>query len=377
MTQHSTPDIFWFIPTSGDGRHLGSHNQQRTNTFDYLKSVAIAADTLGFDGALLPTGYGCEESWVTASALASLTRRLKFLVAVRPGLISPALAARMTAALDRISGGRVSLNLVSGAGDKALLAEGLPEQYLDKDARYQLTREWVHIFRALLEGQKVTYQGEHLQITDGQLQFGPVQQPLPPVYFGGSSEPAIQVAADYTDVYLTWGEPPHIAREKIERVSEQAALAGRKVRFGVRAHIIIRETEEEAWREADRLIEKLDDASIHKAQQQLSQSDSTGQQRMLSLHGGDRNKLTIYKNLWAGVGLVRAGAGTAFVGNPENIARLIQEYQDIGVDTFVLSGYPHLEEAYRTAELLFPVIGKTQTGVLKVQETERRVAVSY
>ncbi|WP_229684659.1 LLM class flavin-dependent oxidoreductase, partial [Deinococcus roseus] len=140
-----------------------------------------------------------------ASALAPLTHNLKFLVAVRPGLISPALAARMTAALDRISNGRVSLNLVSGSGDKALLAEGLPEQYLDKDQRYALTREWVHIFRALLQGEKVTYQGEHLQITEGQLQFQPVQQPLPPVYFGGSSEPAIGVAAEYTDVYLTWG----------------------------------------------------------------------------------------------------------------------------------------------------------------------------
>ncbi|MFC5596094.1 FMNH2-dependent alkanesulfonate monooxygenase [Deinococcus cellulosilyticus] len=377
MTHTQVPDIFWFIPTSGDGRHLGSSNQKRTNDFHYLKSVALAADTLGFDGALLPTGYGCEEAWITASALAPLTQRLKFLVAVRPGLISPALAARMTAALDRISGGRVSLNLVSGSGDKALLAEGLPERYLDKDERYALTREWVHVFRALLQGESVSFQGEHLSITEGKLQFGPVQQPLPPVYFGGSSEPAIQVAADYTDVYLTWGEPPHIAREKIERVAEQAALAGRKVRFGVRAHIIVRETEEEAWKEADRLIERLDDETIRKAQAQLSANGSTGQQRMIALHGGNKDNLKVYKNLWAGVGLTRAGAGTAFVGNPENIAALIEEYKQIGVDTFILSGYPHLEEAYRTAELLFPAIGKTQTGVLQVKENERRLAVSF
>ncbi|GGJ34929.1 hypothetical protein GCM10008938_21320 [Deinococcus roseus] len=269
------------------------------------------------------------------------------------------------------------MNLVSGSGDKALLAEGLPEQYLGKDQRYALTREWVHIFRALLQGEKVTYQGEHLQITEGQLQFQPVQQPLPPVYFGGSSEPAIGVAAEYTDVYLTWGEPPHIAREKIERVAEQAALLGRKVRFGVRAHIIVRETEEEAWVAASRLIERVDDKAIRKAQAFQASRDSEGQRRMIALHGGDRNKLTIHKNLWAGVGLVRGGAGTAFVGNPENVAALIREYQDIGVDTFVLSGYPHLEEAYYTAELLFPAIGKTQTGVLKVKSEEKRLAVSY
>ncbi|WP_229684660.1 LLM class flavin-dependent oxidoreductase, partial [Deinococcus roseus] len=164
---------------------------------------------------------------------------------------------------------------------------------------------------------------------------------------------------------------------KIERVAEQAALLGRKVRFGVRAHIIVRETEEEAWQEADRLIDRLDDETVKKAQQHLSSTGSTGQQRMLALHGGNKDNLKIYKNLWAGIGLVRAGAGTAFVGNPENVAALIREYQDIGVDTFILSGYPHLEEAYRTAELLFPAIGKSQTGVLQVKSAEKRLAVSF
>jgi alkanesulfonate monooxygenase len=359
--QTAPPEIFWFIPGAGDGRHLGAAT--RPNGFAYLASVAQAADTLGFDGVLLPTGGLSEDTIVIGSALLSLTRRLRFLVAVRPGLISPILAARINASLDRISNGRANLNVVSGSGKFDF--EGLP---LSHEERYELTREWLAVFRASFGSDAVNFKGKHIQVENGKALLPSVQRPYPPIYFGGSSDEARAVAAEHVDVYLSWGEPPEVAREKFADVRRQAEARGRRVRFGLRAHIIVRETEEEAWREADRLIAHLTNEQIAKAQAGFAESQSVGQQRMARLHHGDRNSLRIGRNLWAGVGLVRGGAGTAFVGSPENIAQALSEYRDAGVETFILSGYPHLEEAYRTAELLFPAVGKDSPIFQTVQQ---------
>ncbi len=347
----SKPDIYWFVPSAGDGRHLGAPT--RPNGFAYLASVAQAADLLGFDGVLLPTGGLSEDTIVVASALSSLTRRIRFLVAMRPALISPILAARITVSLDRISGGRVSLNVVSGSGKFDF--EGVP---LSHHERYDLTREWLAAFRGAFGGQPVSFAGKHIHVENGKVLLPSVQRPYPPIYFGGSSQEARAAAAEHVDVYLSWGERPEQVAEKFADVRRQAEVRGRQVRFGLRAHVIVRETEQEAWREADRLIERLTDEQIAKAQAAFAASESVGQQRMARLHEGNRERLRIGRNLWAGVGLVRGGAGTAFVGNPENVAQALREYQDLGVDTFILSGYPHLEEAYRTAELLFPALGR-------------------
>jgi len=348
---HPAPEIHWFVPSAGDGRHLGAPT--RPPSFTYLTAIAQAADALGFDGVLLPTGGLSEDTIVVASALASLTRQLRFLVAVRPGLISPILAARITASLDRISNGRASLNVVSGSGKSDF--EGLP---LSHQERYQLTREWLAAFRGAFGSQAVNLKGKHIHVENGKALLPSVQRPYPPVYFGGSSDEARAVAAEFADVYLTWGERPAEVAEKIADVRRQAKQHGRQIRFGLRAHVIVRPTEDEAWREADRLIEHLTDEQIERAQAAFAASESIGQQRMASLHRGNRDSLRIGPNLWAGVGLVRGGAGTAFVGSPENIARALAEYRSVGIDTFILSGYPHLEEAYRTAELLFPAIGR-------------------
>lgn len=347
----SSPDLYWFIPSGGDGRRLGQPS--RPAGFQYLSQVAQAADVLGFDGVLLPTGGTNEDTVIVASALSSLTRQLRFLVALRPGLVSPVLAARLTASLDRITGGRVNLNIVSGSGNFDF--EGLN---LTQEQRYGLTNEWLGVFRALLRGETVDHHGEHLQVHGGRSLLSPVQRPYPPIYFGGSSDPALRVAGEHVDVYLSWGERPEQVAEKFDRVRAEAALHGRTVRFGLRAHIIVRETEEEAWAAADDLIAGISDEAIAQAHQAFLASGSEGQRRQSALNGGTRASLRVGKNLWAGVGLVRGGAGTAFVGSSENVAAAMREYQAAGVDTFVLSGYPHLEEAYRTAELLFPVLGR-------------------
>jgi alkanesulfonate monooxygenase len=358
-------NIFWFLPTHGDGRYLGTSQGSRIVDFDYLKQVAIAADTVGYAGVLLPTGKSCEDAWVVASSLIDATRRLKFLVAVRPGITSPGLAARMAATFDRLSRGRLLVNVVTGGDREELEGDGL---FADHEHRYAITAEFLQIWRGIIanshHGGSLDFTGRHLRASGARLMFPSHQQPYPPLYFGGSSPEALDLAADQVDVYLTWGEPPAAVRAKIEEVRAKAAAKGRSVRFGIRLHVIVRETNEAAWHAANELISKIDESSIVRAQAAFAKTDSVGQRRMAALHGGSRDRLEVAPNLWAGVGLVRGGAGTALVGDPPTIAARMHEYAEMGIDTFILSGYPHLDEAYRFAELLFPLLPRGEAASL-------------
>ncbi|SMG57347.1 FMNH2-dependent alkanesulfonate monooxygenase [Cedecea sp. NFIX57] len=344
-------NLFWFLPTHGDGHYLGSDTGARPVDYGYLQQIAQAADRIGFTGVLIPTGRSCEDAWLVAASMIPVTQRLKFLVALRPSVVSPTLAARQAATLDRLSNGRALFNLVTGGDAEELAAEGV---FLDHEERYEASAEFTRIWRRVLEGETVDYDGKHIKVKGAKLLYPPVQQPRPPLYFGGSSDTAQDLAAEQVDLYLTWGEPPHLVKEKIEQVRAKAEAQGRQIRFGIRLHVIVRETNEEAWQAANRLISHLDDITIAKAQAAFARSDSVGQQRMAALHGGKRDKLEISPNLWAGVGLVRGGAGTALVGDGPTVAARINEYANLGIDSFILSGYPHLEEAYRAGELLFP-----------------------
>ncbi len=346
-----TLDIHWFIPTHGDGRYLGTAVGGRALTADYLRQLAGAIDQLGYAGALLPTSKSCEDAWITAASLIAVTKRMKFLVAIRPGITSPGAAARMASTFDRLSGGRLLVNVVTGGDPTELAGDGL---HLNKQERYELTDEFLTVWRRVMQQERVDFDGQHLTVTGAKLLFPPVQDPYPPLYFGGSSPIAKEIAAKHVDLYLTWGEPPAQVAEKIAEVRQLAEAQGRTVRFGIRLHVIVRETTAQAWEAANDLIRYLDDDTIAAAQQALSKADSEGQRRMVALHGGRRDQLEISPNLWAGVGLVRGGAGTALVGDPDTVAQRMQEYIDLGIDTFIFSGYPHLEEAYRFAELVFP-----------------------
>jgi alkanesulfonate monooxygenase len=353
--------IFWFIPTHGDSRYLGTAEGARTLNHNYLKQVAQAADSLGYEGVLIPTGRSCEDPWVIASSLLSVTTRLKFLVAVRPGLHQPALAARMAASFDRMSNGRLLVNLVTGGDRAELEGDGV---FLDHSERYEQSAEFIRIWREIIarghDGETFDYEGKHLQVKGAKLLYPAIQKPHPPVYFGGSSEAAHDLAAEQVETYLTWGEPPAEVAKKVADVRSRAAKHGRTVNFGIRLHVIVRETDAEAWAAAESLISRLDDRVVERAQKSFAKMDSEGQRRMAALHGDGKNRsrgaLEISPNLWAGVGLVRGGAGTALVGDPQTVADRIQEYADLGLDTFILSGYPHLEEAYRFAELVFPLL---------------------
>lgn len=361
--------LHWFLPTNGDSRSdlslgnavgaAGSRvlgGDERAPDVGYMGLIAGAAERLGFAAALTPTSSWCEDAWIMSAALTQLTEKFKFLVAFRPGLQSPTLAAHMAATFQRISGGRLLLNLVTGGDDIEQRRFG---DHLGKAARYARAAEFMHIFRELWSGEPLDFSGEHFDVRDARIVPHPV---WPEVYLGGSSDAALDVAAAHADVYLTWGEPPDAVAEKLDRVRERSEDAGRALRFGIRLHVIARDTAEEAWATAKALLDGLDRHQIEQAQAIQRASQSEGQRRMVALHNGRTDALEVSPNLWAGIGLVRGGAGTALVGSHGEIADRIAEYHELGIDEFILSGYPHLEEAYRVGEGVMPVL--RQRGLL-------------
>lgn len=360
--------LHWFLPTYGDSRLIvggghgtpaGSAHSDRDASIDYLGSIVRAAESFGFTGALIPTGAWCEDAFITAALLARETTSLAFLVAFRPGLVSPTLSAQMAATFARHAPGRLLLNVVVGGESHEQRSFG---DFLDKDARYERCDEFLDVVRRLWAGETVTLDGEHIKVEEAALALPP--NPVPPLYFGGSSKAAGPVAAKHADVYLTWGEPPEAVRDKIDWIRKEAADEGRTVRFGIRLHTISRDTADEAWAQAGKFIDALDEETVRNAQAGLSRSQSEGQKRMLALHEANRangswhdaRSLEIAPNLWAGVGLVRGGAGTALVGSHTDVADRIAEYAEVGIDEFIFSGYPHLEELYWFGEGVVPVL---------------------
>jgi alkanesulfonate monooxygenase len=368
----SAPEVHWFLPSRGDGRDVNPATTDRGHTaaalrrrptLEYLTAVAQAAEQAGFAAVLTPTGAGCEDAWVLCAALVPATTRLEFLVAFRPGFVLPTLAAHQAATFGRLSGGRLRLNIVTGGDPAEQRAYG---DFLDHDERYARTGEFLEVLRKSFAGQPFDFTGRHVQVAGGGL-GEPAE--VPPIYLGGASPAAEEVTARWVDRYLMWGEPPAMAAPRIERVQELAAAQGRTVRFGIRLHVITRDTPEEAWAEADRMLARMPAAAIAAAQERYARMDSVGQARMTSLHGGrsgdGARSLEIAPNLWSGIGLVREGAATALVGSHEQVAERIAEYQAIGLDEFILSGYPHLEEAWRVGEEVLPLLGVQRPAALR------------
>ncbi|HEX7659912.1 MAG TPA: LLM class flavin-dependent oxidoreductase [Pseudonocardiaceae bacterium] len=350
----------WFLPTFGDSRYLvgGNHGSDftassgdRPATHAYLAQIARSAEQLGYTAVLSPIGAWCEDPWITTASLIDATERLKFLVAFRPGQITPTLAAQMAGSFQRYSNGRVLLNIVSGGEDAEQRAYS---DFLDKVGRYERTDEFLTVLRRLWAGERVDFAGEHIHVEGAQLAKPP--SPVPDIYFSGSSTQALKIAAKHVDAYLTWGEPPAQVREKLAALRAETDATGRDPRLGIRLHVISRDTAEEAWAQAEKLLKAINPATIAAVQAGLSQSVSEGQKRMSALHGGRTDHLEVSPNLWAGVGLVRGGAGTALVGSHAEVAERIEEYHALGLDEFVLSGYPHLEEAYWFAEGVLPIL---------------------
>ncbi|MFD4939918.1 LLM class flavin-dependent oxidoreductase [Streptomyces virginiae] len=353
--------LHWFLPTGGDGRDPGGVTavQERTGAatrrpadIPYLAQVARAAEQAGFHSLLTPVGLGCVDPWIVTTALAQHTTRIGFLVAFRAGFTSPTLLAQQADAFRRFAGGRLALNVVTGGDPAEQRAYG---DRLEHDARYARTDEVMTVLRTLLDGGTADHDGTHLRIEGARLTDPELRHPVP-LYFGGASPAAEEVAARQADVQLLWGEPPAAVATRIARLRARALAAGRTVRFGLRLHVISRDSAAEAWSEADRILAGIDPEAVRASQERFAAMDSTGQARMTALHGGvaDASRLTVAPNLWAGIGLVREGAGTALVGSHDEVAARLAEYRALGIDEFVLSGYPHLEEAYRVGEEVAP-----------------------
>ena len=353
--------IHWFLPTGGDSRDVVPSDDgapPRHPSIDYLTQVASACDILGFDALLTPCGTGCEDAWISTAMLIDRTRRVKFLVAFRPGLLSPTLAAQMASTYQRLSGGRLALNIVVGAEPAELARFG---DFHDKASRYERAGEFIDVMRGAWADEPFDYDGDHYRVEGADTRAVP--RPTPDIYFGGASGNAEHVAARTADVYLTWGEPPDMVAERVGRMRDLAAAEGRELRLGIRFHTIARPTSAEAWAVADALLDGISPEAISAARADFAGTQSEGQRRMAALHeqagsGGStgREGLEIYPNLWAGIGLVRGGAGTALVGSFDEVADLIGTYADLGFEEFILSGYPHLEEAWWVGEGVLPIL---------------------
>jgi alkanesulfonate monooxygenase len=353
--------LHWFLPLHGDGREItrvsapgvnhGARTVQRPPDLDYLTQVALAAERFGFTGMLTPTGLFCEDPWLATAMLATRTTRIKFMVAFRPGLVSPTLTAQMAATFQRMSGNRLLLNVVTGGDPDELRRYG---DDLDHDQRYVRADEFLTVLRGAWQGGPFDFAGEHYHVTGAMLPRPP--EVVPPVFLGGSSAAARRVASHNADVYLTWGEPPAQTAELIEAARRAAAEHDRRLSFGARFHVITRDTSKEAWAEAERLVEGLDPARVRSAQERFRRTESEGQRRMARLHEDSGERLEIYPNMWIGYSLLRPGPGTALVGSHEEVADRIVEFHDLGIEHLILSGQPHLEEAYWFGEGVMPLL---------------------
>ncbi|WP_230632715.1 LLM class flavin-dependent oxidoreductase [Paenibacillus athensensis] len=369
----------WFIPTTGDGKYIGVP-PERESTSAYMIEVAQAAERAGFTFALIPTGGNCIDAWIVGSTIASHTKTLKPLVAMRPGLIAPVLAARMAASLDYVSGGRALINVVTGGSPGDLTATGDPLAHAH-DERYERTREFLQIVKQVwtnaqgktakflagnqtyADTEKVHFHGKYYDIEGGASFPAPVQQPHPPLYFGGSSPAGKRTAAETADVYLLWAEPLDWISGQIAELEQLRAELkrdqglDRQLRYGLRAQVLVRETEEEAWREAWDIISRVDREALEYSGQRFTQTDATNQKRQNELRELSRsNDYVLAPNLWAGLSIVRGGGSMLLVGTPEQVSDRLLEYVDLGISSFVLSGYPNLEESQYTGELLLPLV---------------------
>ena len=348
-------DVHWFLPTGGDSRDVlpSDSSVRRAPDISYLAQIAMACDDLGFGAVLTPCGTGCEDAWLTTAALLPLTKRLKFLVAFRPALLSPTLAAQMASTYQRISGGRLKINIVTGAEQAELARFGVWE---DKDTRYDKTAEFIQVMKHSWAGSPFDFHGVHYRVEGATTREIP--SPIPEIYFGGASDAAERVAANGVEVYLAWGEPPSMVSERLDRMRVLASAAGRTMRFGIRFHVIARATSADAWAEAARLVAGMDPAAVALAQTDFAKTASVGQKRQAELAASavGTERMEVYPNVWAGIGMVRGGVGTALVGSYDEVADRIAEYHALGFDEFILSGYPHLEEAFWFGEGVMPVL---------------------
>jgi len=349
----STPretDFLWFCQLSRDGEFIGTKElPPRKPTLEYLASIIETAAEMGLSSLLTATNYHHEhETWTAGIAALARTRGAGLLLAARPGMYHPAQFAKMAATAQNLFPGRVRLNIVTGSStaENAMYGDFEPHE-----RRYLRTREFMLLLKRLWRETPVSYRSEIYRTENTVLEPKPVQ-PIP-LYFGGASPAAQRVAAELADVYLMWGEKRELIEGRLAQMRALEAEYGRRLRYGLRTHVIVRETEAEAWAAAERMVSRIAPEVRRAFLASYQHVDSTGQRRQIDMSASE---LLVEPHLWAGIGLARSGVGVAIVGDPEQVAGKLRDYERLGIDTFILSGYPHVEEARRFGELVMPLL---------------------
>ena len=347
--QDRTCEVSWFSALCDDDyEFLGQSDPMLQSSWEHCRNIAMTAEKGGFDNILLPSGYQLGlDTTVFASAIAPYLETMRLLMAVRIGEDWPPQLARRIATLDRILGGRLTVNIISS---------DLPGEKLDSEPRYARTVEVMKILKTMLNGEHLSHHGEFYNLDLDPPRITTVSGKCPPLYFGGLSPAARDAAADAADVYLMWPDTMDKVREVVGDLTSRAASRGRKLKFGYRAHVIVRETEDEARTYAARLLSKLDD-EIGKAIREKSLDAATaGVGRQSELRASASDDGFVEDNLWTGIGRARSGCGAAIVGDPDQVLAKIRAYQTEGIDAFILSGYPHAAECDHFARHVLPHI---------------------
>lgn len=382
-----TIDVFWRIPTHGEPSSHRNRTPHRgdwfpgddtkkqsgsvgkgndgANYIDYIAEIAHAAEISGFQGGLIPSFPMTDEPWVISSLLARETSTFRFMIPFQPGFLNPVVAARMTASLQRATGGRALYNIITGGGGPAQLWWGDSATH---DDRYGRTTEFLDVLKGVWNGGPFSYQGKFYQVEDAGLPNPLSKEEYPEIYFSGSSDAALASASKHADYYLTWLEPFEQLREKFDRVKARTQILGRKIKCAIRLDIIARPTEEEAWAEIEKGFNSLSREALDKFQNPDG-SDSVGAARQRGNRPTTINSykdLIIEPNVWSGFSLLRGGQTNGIVGSYEQVAERLDELVALGADAFILASTPHLEEAYRVGEEVLPLLrGKTDTAILR------------
>ncbi|MDH5237714.1 MAG: LLM class flavin-dependent oxidoreductase [Acidimicrobiia bacterium] len=343
-------EVSWFAALCDDDyQFLGVPEPARLSSWNHCREIALTADRGGFDNILLPSGYALGiDSVAFAAGLAPLLQQMQMLLAVRMGEMWLPQLARQLATIDHMVRGRLTINIISS---------DLPGQQLESGSRYRRTAEWMTVLRQLLDGEAVDFSGEFVELAIEPPRIRMVRGSCPPMYFGGFSEAAKDTAAAHADVFLTWPDTVVAVGETVADMTARAARvdrAGRRLRYGLRTHVIVRETEAQAMDAAARLVSRLDDDLGDQIRSRSLDAESAGVARQATLREEADDDGFAEANLWTGIGRARSGAGAAIVGDPDQVVAKLLAYRDVGVEAFILSGYPHREECELVAHHVLP-----------------------
>jgi alkanesulfonate monooxygenase len=342
-------EISWFSALCDDDyEFLGVPDPKLRSSWEHCRDIVLQAEAGGFDNILLPSGYELGiDTTAFAAAIAPMLTRMRLLMAVRIGETWPPQLARQIATIDRLLGGRLTVNIISS---------DMPGEKLASAPRYARTVEAMSILKTLLNGEALDHDGEFWKLKLDPPRIRTVSGKAPQLYFGGLSEDAREAAAKGCDVFLMWPDRREVIADIIADMTARAAKHGRTLRFGYRAHMIVRDTEAEARAAADRLLSKLDAATGEAIRAKSLDSTSVGVQAQAALREAAADDGYAEPHLWTGVGRARSGCGAAIVGDPDQVLAKLNDYRDMGIEAFILSGYPHAAEADLFARHVLPHI---------------------